>query len=268
MELTIIGKDGKAAGKHKLPSQFQEEVRSDLIKRAVQVIESHDRQPYGSDPMAGLKQSTWVSRRRRKYRGSYGQGISRVPRKIMSRRGTRINWVGAEAPGTVGGRRAHPPKASKVWDKKINTQERKKAIRSAIAATIDPSIVKGRGHKIPDTYPFILDDFIETEKKTREVIKLLETIGFADDLGRASERRIRAGKGTMRNRRYKESKSVLLVVADTCDLSKSAANVPGVEVVPVKKLNAMLLAPGSDIGRATLFTKKALMTMEKEDLFN
>ena len=53
---------------------------------------------------------------------------------------------GAEAPNTVGGRRAHPPKAEKEWELKINSKERKKAFRSALAATAQESYVSARGH--------------------------------------------------------------------------------------------------------------------------
>ena len=125
MQLKILDTEGKESGKVDLPKQFSEPVRPGLIKRAVLAIQSHKRQPYGTDPRAGMKSSAELSRRRRKYRGSYGFGISRVPRKILSRRGTRMNWVGAFAPGTVGGREAHPPKASKKWAQKINKKERK-----------------------------------------------------------------------------------------------------------------------------------------------
>ena len=67
-----------------------------------------------------------------------------------------MSWVGAVMPGTVGGRRAHPPKADKIWSQKINTTERRKAIRSAIAGTINMDFVKDRGHKAPENYPFII----------------------------------------------------------------------------------------------------------------
>ncbi len=267
MEIRIIDINGKDLGKHNLPDQFDEEIRPDLIKRAVQVIESHERQPYGNDPDAGMKSSAKVSRRRRKYRGSYGQGISRVPRKVMSRRGTRINWVGAEAPGTVGGRRSHPPKAEKVLTKKINTKEKKKALRSAVSATMIPEIVKKRGHKIPDNYPFIIDNVIEKEKKTKNVVDILETIGFKEELERTSERKIRAGKGKMRNRKYKMKKGILMIVSGNCDLTKSARGIMGVEVLSVKKISTKSLAPGCIPGRATLFTQSAVSLIEEEGLF-
>src|SRR3989338_318436 len=120
MKLAILDLSKNKIGEIKMPPQFEEEIRPDLIQRDVLAIQSHKRQGYAADPLAGKRAAAKLSRRRRKYRGSYGLGISRVPRKILSRRGTRMNWVGAFAPGTVGGRRAHPPKAEKIWWQKIN----------------------------------------------------------------------------------------------------------------------------------------------------
>ena len=134
--MKIINIDGKEEGSKKLPVQFNEPINPDIIKRAVLAIRSHNIHPRGADPMAGEKSVAKLSRRRRDYKSSYGHGISRAPRKIISRRGMRINWIGAFAPGTRGGRRAHPPKASKIWGQKINTKENRKAIRSALAASL------------------------------------------------------------------------------------------------------------------------------------
>ena len=131
MKLPIYTLTKSETGKKDLPVQFSELIRPDLIERAVFTIQSNKRQPYGADPRAGLRHCGNLSRRRNNYKTSYGHGISRVPRKILSSRGTRFNWAGAIAPGTVGGRRAHPPKADKVWSQKINKKERRKAIRSA-----------------------------------------------------------------------------------------------------------------------------------------
>ncbi len=113
MKIPILNISKEEIGKQEMPVQFEEEIRLDLIKRAVIAIKNNERQAYGADPMAGKRASAKLSRRRHVYKTSYGIGISRVPRKIMSSRGTRMNWVGAFAPGTVGGRKAHPPKAGK-----------------------------------------------------------------------------------------------------------------------------------------------------------
>ena len=134
-----------------MPKQFDEEIRPDIIKRAVLVIQSNNRQPYGPFEFAGDRASVEVSRRRRQYRGSYGKGISRVPRKVLWKRGTQFGWVGARAPHTVKGRRAHPPKPESIWSQKINIKEKRKAIRSALAATLIPELVKSRGHRFTET---------------------------------------------------------------------------------------------------------------------
>ena len=93
MKLKIIDHANSEKGSKELPAVFSEEIRPDLIKRAVRSLQSNARQRYGADVLAGKKCSAELSRRRRKYRGSYGHGISRVPRKIISRSGTRFNWT-------------------------------------------------------------------------------------------------------------------------------------------------------------------------------
>ncbi|MBN1386744.1 50S ribosomal protein L4 [Candidatus Woesearchaeota archaeon] len=267
MELKIFSLSNAEAGKMKMPAQFSEEVMPNLIKRAVLSLQSNARQPYGSDPMAGKRASAEVSRRRRKYRGSYGLGISRVPRKIFARRGTRMIWAGAFAPGTVSGRRAHPPKAEKIWSQKINKKENRKAIRSAISATIDRVLVTQRGHFAPDNYPFTVESKFEDLSKTKDVVEALQKLGFSRELERCSVKKVRAGKGKTRGRRYRKKKGPLLVVSKDCGLLKSARNITGVDVVTVNSLNAELLAPGTIPGRVTIWTDAALNRMEKESLF-
>ena len=250
-----------------MPSQFKEEFRPDLIKRAVHALWSKARQAYGTDPLAGLRHSSKVSKRRRKYRGCYGFGISRINRKILSRRGTRFNWVGAFSPQAVGGRRSHPPKVEKVLERRINKKENRKAIRSAMSATLLKEVVAGRGHKLPVEYPFVVSGTVESLSKTKEIETLLLDLGFADELARSAQKKVRAGMGTMRGRRYQRKKGVLIVASVDCPLLKAAKNVPGVDAVEVKALNAELLAPGADAGRVTLWTEKAVQKLADEKLF-
>ena len=185
----------------------------------------------------------------------------------MSRNGTQMNWKGAFAPGMVGGRRAHPPKADRVWDKKINVKERRKAIRSALAATIDKNVVTIRGHKVPTNYPFILESSVEDIAKTQQVTEMLMKLKFDDELARAAVKKIRGGIGKTRGRPYQTRIGPLIVVSKACPLMKSASNIAGIDVVDVSKLNASLLAPGTHAGRLTLYTEAALDRMEKEELF-
>lgn len=267
MKINIFDTLKNKVGEIELPFQFEEEFRPDLIHRVVLAIRSHKRQAFASSSVAGKRASAKLSRRRRDYRGSYGFGISRVPRKIMSRRGSRMNWVGAFAPGTVGGRRAHPPKSEKIWWDKINNKERVKAIRSAIAATMLRNIVAERGHLIPDNYPFVLETKFESLSKTGQILESLKKLGLENELARVEEKKIRAGKGKSRGRKYKKKNGPLIVVSKTGKLSKAVTNIPGIDVVEVRSLNAELLAPGGRPGRLTLWTSAAISTLQKENLF-
>lgn len=267
MKATVFDLQNKRTGEKELPEQFQEEFRPDLIKRAVHALQSAARQPYGANPEAGKRSSSDISKRRRKYRGSYGFGISRVNRKIHSRRGTRMFWVGAFSPQTAGGRRAHPPKAEKKFEKNINKKEKRKAIRSAMAATLNKELIVQRGHKLPEDFPFIIEDGLEHISKTKELQKILNTLGFKEELQRSAVKKVRAGIGKLRGRKYKRKKGILCVVAEQCPLTKAAKNVPGMNVVEAKALNAELLAPGAMPGRVTLWTEKAIDVIEKDKLF-
>lgn len=267
MKVTIYDATKKEIGKKELPEQFNEDIRPDLIKRAVLVIRNNKRQNYGAKKEAGKRASVRVSKRRKDYRGCYGAGISRMPRKILSGRGMRLNWQGAFAPGTVGGRRAHPPKAEKILTKNINKKERRKAIRSAMSATVLTELVKKRGHNVPDDYPFIIESKIESAIKTKEIIDILKKLGLSKELERVVKRKIRSGKGKMRGRKYVSKKGLLIIVSKECKLVDASKNIPGINTAEVKTLNAEVLAPGADPGRLVLWTDKAIEVLEKERLF-
>jgi large subunit ribosomal protein L4e len=267
MKSKVFDINGTEIKEIKLPKQFDEPVRADLIKRAVLAIQSHDRQPYGAYEKAGQRHAVAISKRRRKYKGCYGHGISRTPRKIMSRRGTRFNWVGAFAPGTVGGRIAHPPKAEKIWAQKINKQERRKATRSAIAASVIKDLIHKNGHKVPAHYPIVIEEKFESIEKTKDVKAILAKLGLKDELKRTEKKMIRAGKGKMRGRKHKKKEGILIVVSKDCKLMKGAQNIPGLNIIDVKNLNAKILSHSVNPGRLTIYVDKAVEKLDKEKLF-
>ncbi len=266
MKLKILNIDAKDSGEIEMPVQFNEGFRPDLIKRAVIRLNSRSVQRYGSKPDAGMRASAKISRRRNDYKTSYGYGISRVPRKILSHRGNRFSWQGAVAPGTVGGRKAHGPNANKKVIKGMNKKERSKALRCAISATVMADIVEARGHRVPSNYPFVISNDFEKVNKTSSLLKSLKALGLDDELERVGQKSIRAGKGTMRNRKYKRKVGPLLVVSDDCELSK-VTNLAGVEIKNVSELNALSLAPGANSGRMTLYTESSLKKMKEDKLF-
>ena len=240
----VLNLKGEVVEEIELPKVFETEFRPDIIKRAVLAIQSHRRQPYGTNPLAGVDYA-WEN-------WGPGHGYARVPRwKIGSR--------AVVVPQAVGGRRAHPPKVQKKWAEKINKKEKRKALMSAIAATANPELVKARNHVFEGELPKIVVDEIESIKKTKEVAEIFKAIGVYTDVERAKEtKRVRAGKGKMRGRRYIMKKSVLLVVGKDDGVIKAAKNLPGVDAVLVKDLNVELLAPGCVAGRLTVWTKSAI----------
>jgi len=244
MKAKVLSLNGEVVEEIELPAVFNEEFRPDIIKKAVHAIQSHRRQPYGPNPQSGMNYA-WEN-------WGPGHGYARVPRwKIGSR--------AVVVPQAVGGRRAHPPKIQKKWDKKINRKELRKALKSAIAATAVKEIVKARKHIFDGELPKIVVDDIESVKRTKEVVEVFRAIGVLADVERAKDRkRYRAGKGKMRGRRYVAKKSVLLVVGKDDGIIKAANNLPGVDAVLVKDLNVELLAPGCHAGRLTVWSKSAV----------
>ena len=254
----VLDLSGNVLKEITLPPAFMEAYRPDLIKRAVLAMQSNRLQPKGTDLLAGRRTSaeSWGP----------GRGVARVPRITDGRRAAR-------APQTVGGRRAHPPKTLKTLTKNINKKERRKAIKSAIAATTNPEFVRTRGHRFSEelALPIVVDDSFASLEKTTEVKEFLKIIGVWDDVLRAKDRKVRAGKGKMRGRRYKTKKSILIVIsrgdepAATDKILKSAKNLSGVDVSYAEELNAELLAPGTHPGRLTIWTESSLSTLATKE---
>lgn len=243
----VFNLQGKPVGKIELPPVFETPIRPDIIKRAVLAVQSARIQPQGRDPMAGKRTSA-------ESRG-VGLGIARIPR--VKGPGGRA----AFAPGTVGGRAAHPPTSEKKIVKKIPKKERRLALFSAIAATGVKEFVASRGHAVEDvpSIPLVVTDELAKLKKAKEVEEALISLGLLSDIYRVREsRKVRAGKGKRRGRKIKQAVGPLIVVAENDGIMKAAENIPGLDVVAVKDLNAEVLAPGAHPGRLTVWTVGAI----------
>jgi large subunit ribosomal protein L4e len=248
----IFNLEGKPIGKIELPPIFGTALRPDVIKRAVLAIQSNRLQPQGRDIMAG-KRTTAESR-------GVNLGISRVPR--LKGGGGRA----AFAPGTVGGRAAHPPTSNKKIVKRIPKKEKHLATLSAIAATASKEVVASRGHSIEDVpgFPLVVTDDLEGLKRVKEVEEALVHLGVFSDIFRVKESRtVRAGKGKIRGRRVKQAVGPLLVVAKNNGIMEAAGNISGIDVVNVRNLNVEILAPGTHPGRLTIWTNSAIEELHK-----
>lgn len=249
--VAVYNLGGASSGRTRLPKIFNTPIRPDVVRRAVLALQSHRFQPKGRDVMAGKRRSTrsWGT----------GHSMSRVPR-------VKTTGRAAFAPGTVGGRQAHPPKVEKKISKKINKKERHLAIRAAVAATINKNVVASRGHVVDGVknFPLVVKDTVQDLKTVKDVVELFKRLGVWSDVLRvARSRKVRAGKGKLRGRKIKQAVGPLIVIAEDRGIQKAARNLPGVDVVRVDKLNAELLAPGTHCGRLTIWSESAFKHLDE-----
>ncbi|MEM4573420.1 MAG: 50S ribosomal protein L4 [Candidatus Caldarchaeum sp.] len=254
-ERNVYDTEGNITETITLPWFFNAPLREDLVARAYIHLFTHRLQPKGTSKLSGHKHSV----------ESWGPGFGMARISRVKGRGTPKYGAGGMVPSAVGGRPTHPPTTEKKIHKKINAKELRNSFLSALAFTAAPEYVKKRGHRIPDDIktPILLEDSVESLTKTSDVKKLLEKLGLKQELERCDEKKIRAGKGKMRGRRYKKRRGPLIVVGEDRGLGKSASNIPGVEVVLARDLSVLHLAPGAKPSRLTLFSKSALKVLEE-----
>lgn len=263
MKAKIYGTNGKQDKEVTLPKAFEEVYRPDLIKRAFLSIKSSKYQAKGTDSRAGLKNSARYSGRRGSYLATINRSMARLPRLRHYPRKGRIGEV-RKVPQARGGRRAHPPKTEKKLKEKINKKEKKKAFKSALAATANIEIVKRRGHNIEKLeMPIIASNDLEEIKKTKDVVNFLEKIGLSEDIKKSKKRKVKQGRGKTRGRKYRRRKTVLIASGEDKGIVRAARNIPGADVVLAKNLNVSELAPGGQAGRVTVYTENALNEIKK-----
>ena len=259
MKSKILDINGKEKGSIELPKFFSEFVREDIVAKVLEARKI--KQPYGPSPVAGKQRSASgnIQHTRNVWKTMQGKGISKVPRKIMSRRGSQFNWVGAEIPNAVGGRRAHPPKVvSMINTRKINKKELEFALKSALSATANEKLVSEKysrlnGKKISEL-PIVVESKILSLKTKELVSSLKKVLGDLFEVA-LKKKKVRSGKGKGRGRKYKSNAGILLVIGDKEKIKTSL-----VDVRTVKELNVTDLAEGG-LGRLTLYTEEAIKNL-------
>jgi ribosomal protein L4 len=248
MKATLFDVSGKQKSQIALPVVFDTPIRADIVEKAYEAEKFSLMQSYGPDPRAGRKHSAsgTIKHARHKWKGHYGKGISRIPRKQMWRRGTQFYWVGAEVSSTRGGRSINAASRVKAF-RKTNQKERLLALHSSIAATADASLLK---QHYPTLKTVLSPMIIESLPKKVQALKDAFTAMLGDAEQAFQSRQVRHGAGKQRGRSYKVSAGALVVVG-----SKEQDSFAGLEVVKAKELKLFHLYP---LGRMTLYTKAAL----------
>ncbi|KAI3921688.1 hypothetical protein MKW92_049177 [Papaver armeniacum] len=239
-----------------LPDVMKASIRPDIVKFVHANMSKNSRQPYAVSRKAGHQTSaqSWGT----------GRAVSRIPR--VPGGGTHRAGQGAFGNMCRGGRMFAPTRIWRRWHRKINVNQKRYAIVSALAASAVPSIVLARGHTIEGVpeLPLVVNDSIEGVEKTNAAIKVLKQLGaYADAEKVKDSEKIRPGKGKMRNRRYVSKKGPLIVYGTQgTKISKAFRNIPGVELANVERLNLLKLAPGGHLGRFIIWTKSAFEKLD------
>jgi len=115
-------------------------------------------------------------------------------------------------------------------------------------------------HKIADLpeVPLVVGNETEGLQKTKQAIAALTAVGAYPDVEKVkASRKLRAGKGKMRNRRHVQRLGPLVVYNEDKGITKAFRNLPGVDLAQVERLNLLQLAPGGHVGRFIVWTKSA-----------
>jgi len=257
MKANIFDVQGNVKGEVDLPKVFSTPLREDLIRRAVLAMQSHNRQPYGVDPLAGKRTSAHYHAVRHSRYSMMNREMARMQRIHQGPAGLQL--AARFVPQAKKGREAHPPKPGRIFWQKINKKEKILAIKSAISATALKNVVVKRNHLINNmALPIVVEDSLQEVKKSKQLKQFLDKIGLKGELKRVSEKKIRAGKGKMRGRPYRKKKGPLIVISENKGIFKAAKNIAGVDCCLVNNLNAELLAPGTYPGRLTIFTESSI----------
>merc|ERR1711942_242909 len=245
--VSVYGANGAATGETiNMPAVFKAPIRPDVVTQVHTGLNKNNRQPYAVADNAGEQTSaeSWGT----------GRAVARIPRV----RGGGTSRSGAAAFGDMcrGGRMFNPNKTWRRWFRKVNVTQRRYATVSAIAATALPALAMAKGHQISRVpeFPLVVDDSVQGMKKTKEAVGALRHLEAWEDVERVkSSRRMRAGRGKMRNRRFVQKRGPLIIY-DQDD---------GVTLLPVDKLNLLKLAPGGHVGRFCIWTASAFGKLDQ-----
>jgi len=253
---TVQVRGGEGSSSLPLPAVFTAPIRLDVVQQVHKSIAKNRRQAYSVNVKAGHQTSaeSWGT----------GRAVARIPR--VGGGGTHRSGQAAFGNMCRGGRMFAPTKTWRRWHIKVNQNQRRFAVVSALAASALPGLVLARGHRIEEIeeVPLVIPSTAEGFKKTKEAVELLKSLNAYTDVVKVSNsRKLRAGRGKMRNRRHRQRRGPLIVYAEDDGIVKAFRNLPGVEIANVRRLNLLQLAPGGHLGRFIIWTESAFALLDE-----
>merc|ERR1719402_355819 len=164
-----------------------------------------------------------------------------------------------------GGRMFAPTKQWRRWHRKVGVAQKRYAMCSAIAATGVPALVMAKGHVIdgiPEV-PLVVADSVQGFTRTKRAVEFLRrNKAWADVAKVYATRRMRAGKGKLRNRRTVQKRGPLVIYDQDQGVTRAFRNIPGVDTIQVDALNLLKLTPGGHVGRFCIWTEAAFKKLD------
>ncbi|SPN97247.1 probable ribosomal protein RPL4A [Cephalotrichum gorgonifer] len=260
--VSIIGKGGRPSGEsHPMPEVFASPIRPDIVQKVHTGMAKNKRQPYAVSPKAGHQTSaeSWGT----------GRAVARIPR--VSGGGTHRAGQAAFGNMCRSGRMFAPTKTWRKWHVKLSQGQKRYAVCSALAASAVAPLLLARGHavtQIPEV-PLVVDGKLiggDALAKTANAVAFLKAVGAGPELEKVkATRKLRAGKGKLRGRRFRQRRGPLVIYepeSEGKELVKGLRNIPGVETSPVTALNLLQLAPGGHLGRFIIWTSGAFAALD------
>ncbi|XP_048024187.1 60S ribosomal protein L4 [Megalobrama amblycephala] len=254
--VSVYSEKGETTGKNVvMPAVFRAPIRPDIVNFVHTNMRKNKRQPYAVSELAGHQTSaeSWGT----------GRAVARIPR--VRGGGTHRSGQGAFGNMCRGGRMFAPTKTWRRWHRRINVNQKRYAICSALAASALPALVMAKGHRIEEIpeVPIVVDDKVEGYKKTKEAVLLLKKLKAWNDIKKVyASQRMRAGKGKMRNRRRIQRKGPCIIFNEDNGVTRAFRNIPGVTLQSVSRLDLLKLAPGGHIGRFCIWTEGAFRKLD------
>jgi large subunit ribosomal protein L4e len=247
--------DNTSVAQVALPAVFRSPIRPDVVHQVHTGLAKNKRQPYAVSERAGHQHSaeSWGT----------GRAVSRIPR--VSGGGTHRAGQGAFGNMCRSGRMFAPTKVYRRWHVKISRNQRRFAVASALAASALPSLVLARGHRIAQVaeIPLVVGTPAESLTKTKDAVALLKRLAADADVEHVkASRKLRAGVGKMRNRRFTQRRGPLVIYHQDNGIVRAFRNIPGVELADVSALNLLQLAPGGHLGRFIIWTQAAFAKLD------
>merc|ERR1711972_1010279 len=168
--------------------------------------------------------------------------------------------------GCRGGGMFAPTKTWRRWHRRVPVGQKRHAVVTSLSASCLPPLVMARGHRIGEVaeLPLVVSNGLEGVQKTKQALDLLKKVGCEEELQRVLDsKKVRAGKGKMRNRRYVMRRGPLVVYNEDNGIVRAMRNIPGVETACVDRLNLLKLAPGGVFGRFIIWTEAAFKKLSE-----